>query len=155
MELFYAGFEPVQGSNIEDWSLGEFDEINNSFYRMLPGTKGNFIGEYGGDVFHFCITYQGTDAKAASAKFTALCKQLAALTITGKGVAMKLTTEDEMVPEDEDKSVAYFSLSPDKTLRWIDFNLMVTQVYNEDSGEYVVMFSAGSGLSMEDWLDYF
>jgi len=153
MDMFDAGYDPVQGSNMEDWSLGVFDAINSSYYRMLPGTRGNFIGEYSDDIFHFCIVYQGTDSKAASAKYSALCKQLAALTITGKGVPMKLTTEDKMVPEDEDKAVTYFALSPDKNLRWIDFNLMMTQVYNEDSGEFVVMFSAGSALSMEDWLD--
>lgn len=155
MELYQDGFEPIEGAPIDDWSLGDLDNVYNSYYRMAPGAKENFLGEYDGDYVQLSILYKGTDAKAATAKYTALCNQLAALSITYKGAPMKLTTTGKMMPADVNKSITTFSLTPDKPLKWLDFNVVVAQVKNPDTDEYVVVLGAGYTLTFEDWMDSF
>jgi hypothetical protein len=155
--LSKADYSPIKGGTTDHELFVDFDNVYEIPCKMLPGSKGDFLASIDGSFIHLAIMDEPADEKQASAKFTALCKQVAATSLSlGKpGAVMKLSTTDKIVPANTEKAMASFSIGGDTGKHWQDIYVMVILLYSEYFDSYTILLAVGPDYAAEEWLDYF
>lgn len=143
--MYADDFIPIEGDEVFDEWLMDLDYASLSFYKPLPDAKLNYIIDYEGGLAQLSVINQLSESKAASAKYTALCKQLAATKIILKpGAApLSLKTMDAMEPADVKNAMTTFSLSPNAGKELNRCKIMVLLLLDQDTETYKVMLAVG------------
>lgn len=155
--FYEADYIPVEGVENFDELLIDADFVASSNYKPLPTAKDNYIMDFDNGFAHLSVVFEGEDEKTAAAKYEALCKQLAALNLqlTKTTTMHKLTTKDPMKPDDMDRSITRFSITPGSSKRWGLVSVMVVLLNDPASNTYKVMLAVGDDFAVEGWLDYY
>lgn len=145
VRLYSDNFMPIEGDEVFDDWLMDVDYASLSFYKPITGAKKNYIIDYDGGLAHLSVINDFDDEKAASAKYTSLCKQLAAIKITPRpgSTPLTLSTVDAMVPSDVENAVTTFSFSSNAGKGWSSCKVMVLLLLDSETETYKVMLAVG------------
>ncbi len=157
IKFYEAQFIPIEGEANFDELLMDADYVAESNYKPLPTAKRNYIMDLEDGFAHLSVVFETDDEKAAAARYEALCKQIAAINIslTKSTTVHKLTTKDLMKPEDMDRSMTTFNVSPASTKSRRLPSVMVMVLNDPSSDTYKVMLAVGDDFAVESWLDYY